>query len=483
MFAPRGRLASCLFLFTVIGVTINWPDGYTNSYPNTSEDSFRTFINDSYIKRGVYLKESTYTILWSVTLNSWFLGYLIGTFLTPICVERSGRKWSLIISSAISLVGAILNLVSILVKIPELFTIGRLVGSVGSGISFTTLILFLQEVSPTHYRGISSFTCETAFLLNTVLGIFCGMDIALGEKLPYLTGLSIIPSIIAIIILIPLKETPKYLLIVEKNIEKATDSILYYHGKTDVQEVLNEIQKEEKEESNEAKSSLLRGCIETFKVPHLRAALILGMVTLELISSFWPITYLSTIFLGDLFSSSVAQYVSLTFIVSNFVGSLLGLLVVERFGRKPLLLIFGSINTFSLILYMICDRMSVSHDGFKYGTIVALIIYGLSYGVGLGPIAYFLTSELVQQQYRSLIQSIVYAFNAILGLIVSTATLPLYNVMGAYCFIPLFIVPSILCLVYLYYYLPETKDREIHDIVQGMMMNAKQRSQITEDNL
>jgi len=41
----------------------------------------------------------------------------------------------------------------------------------------------------------------------------------------------------------------------------------------------------------------------------------------------------------------------------------------------------------------------------------------------------------------------------------------LYELISAYSFIPLFIVPSLLCLVYLYRELPETKNREIHEIV------------------
>lgn len=51
---------------------------------------------------------------------------------------------SLIISTIVSLVGAVLNLASILLNIPELFLVGRLIGSMGSGTSFGALILFLQ---------------------------------------------------------------------------------------------------------------------------------------------------------------------------------------------------------------------------------------------------------------------------------------------------------------------------------------------------
>ncbi|KHJ87230.1 hypothetical protein OESDEN_13001 [Oesophagostomum dentatum] len=46
------RMLRCLLVFGSLGAVVNFPEGYSNSYPNTSYKSFQTMINDSYIRRG-----------------------------------------------------------------------------------------------------------------------------------------------------------------------------------------------------------------------------------------------------------------------------------------------------------------------------------------------------------------------------------------------------------------------------------------------
>uniref|UniRef100_A0A1I7X541 MFS domain-containing protein n=1 Tax=Heterorhabditis bacteriophora TaxID=37862 RepID=A0A1I7X541_HETBA len=317
MACPRGRIVNLLALFGFMSVIINFPEGYTNSYPNTSHKSFVTFINQSIGHRG----------------------------------------------NCSSLVGQL------------------------------ALLEAVKKPSPDFYIKYSKITT-------------------------YL-GLPIIPALISLIVLIPLKETPKHLLLKSKHKEAARRSVLFYQGgDTDVDMVLSEILKEG---SQTIPSS------STFQD--------------MLIVSFWPITYLSTSFLESIFPVNIAQFASLLFILSNFVAAILGLVIIQR--------------------------------------------------IGLGPIAFFITSELVTQQYRSLLQSIVFALNTVMTLIFSSATLPLYTAIGVsnkfksksflqnadftlvqlqvWVFIPLFIIPNILSLIYLYYKMPETKGREIHQVVDELL--------------
>lgn len=84
---------------------------------------------------------------------------------------------------------------------------------------------------------------------------------------------------------------------------------------------------------------------------------------------------------------------------------------------------------------------------------------------GIGNVAWFLSAELVPQRYRSMTQAISYALNTIAVVIVTFTTLPLFQLIDVYSFIILFSIPSILSIIYLVLYLPETKGREIHDIV------------------
>ncbi|CAK5025952.1 unnamed protein product [Meloidogyne enterolobii] len=139
---------------------------------------------------------------------------------------------------------------------------------------------------------------------------------------------------------------------------------------------------------------------------------------------------------------------------------LLGLVV---FGRRPMLIWCGIANTLCLCSYILFDRMTSQksiffvNPQFKYGCVFSLIAYGITYGAALGPIAFFITSELVPQRFRSLVQSIVFMTNTIINFVFSFITLPLYEIIDVWSFIPLFIVPSTISICYLIKELPETK--------------------------
>lgn len=484
MLAPKGRMHYCLLVFGALGAVVNFPEGYSNSYPNTSYKSFQKMINDSYIKRGDGngLSPTLYIWVWSAILNVWFIGYLLGTFVTPYFTENHGRRKTLLGSNVIALLGSLLSFLSVCLCVPELFFVSRLIGSFSSGMSFGALILFLQEATPTEYRGITSLLSENTFVATTMMGIGFGMDAVFGKNLPVLTGISIIPAVISIILVIPLKETPKFLLLNRQDRKLAMESLTFYRGDAiDSDAILDEMLLEV-DNSGRPQQSILRSIGTVLREPHLRTPFFIGCLSLQVVIGIWSIIYLSTDMLALHFSAEVAQMASLVFIAGNFVAGMGGMFIIERFGRRPLVLWLGVFNTISLAMFVVFDQLTALYNPMKWGTIVALIFFGITYGVGLGPIAFFITSELVVQQHRSLVQSMVFAVNTLANFVFTFATLPAYTAIQSWAFIPLFIVPSSLSLIYLYFNMPETVGREVHDIVEELMARTnKQKVSATKD--
>lgn len=94
------------------------------------------------------------------------------------------------------------------------------------------------------------------------------------------------------------------------------------------------------------------------------------------------------------------------------IFSIVGTFFIEKIDRRPLFIRLGVANTLSLAAYVVSDQLAeYANEHFRYGCVLSLIAYGLTYGFALGPIAFFLTSELVPQRQRSLVQSIVFAVN------------------------------------------------------------------------
>jgi hypothetical protein len=143
---------------------------------------------------------------------------------------------------------------------------------------------------------------------------------------------------------------------------------------------------------------------------------------------------------------------------------------IEKINRRTLLIGLGFANVLTLISYVVFDRLTyLVNNDFKYGCVGSLIAYSITYGGGLGPIAFFISSELTPHRFRSLVQSFVFAMNTIINFIISFGTLPLYRLIDIWAFIPLFVIPSSISLVYLYFNMPETRGREVHEIVNSLM--------------
>lgn len=85
-----------------------------------------------------------------------------------------------------------------------------------------------------------------------------------------------------------------------------------------------------------------------------------------------------------------------------------------------------------------------------------------------GPIAWFLMAELVPTEVRSLCSSVALALNHVAAVLVTFAVLPLYDRIGSLALLVLFVLPCSLCLAYLFWRLPETRGRDIADIVREL---------------
>uniref|UniRef100_A0AC34FDS9 Major facilitator superfamily (MFS) profile domain-containing protein n=1 Tax=Panagrolaimus sp. ES5 TaxID=591445 RepID=A0AC34FDS9_9BILA len=179
----------------------------------------------------------------------------------------------------------------------------------------------------------------------------------------------------------------------------------------------------------------------------------------------------------------IAQWFSVGMTAAYAIGTVFGSPFVERYGRRPMLLFFSTANVIVLSFYVIFAAME-SHISFiKYGCLLCFVIYGFNYGFGVGSIAWFLSSELVPQRHRSLMQSMTSAINTVILIILTFTILPLFSLIKAYVFLVLYIIPSSFGIFILYAYLPETKGREIYQIVAELKGKKSQRIMNADDHV
>ncbi|GMR51288.1 hypothetical protein PMAYCL1PPCAC_21483, partial [Pristionchus mayeri] len=137
--------------------------------------------------------------------------------------------------------------------------------------------------------------------------------------------------------------------------------------------------------------------------------------------------------------------------------------LMDRLPRRAMLLSFTILQIFSLFAFSMA-----SHFGFPTIATVALFAVMFANGAGVGPVAWCTFPELVPLSHRSSMLSLCFFSRSVLVVGTNFATLPLYDWIGGICFIPVFVIPSIVFLVFVVFYLPETACRETADIMNDL---------------
>jgi MFS family permease len=208
----------------------------------------------------------------------------------------------------------------------------------------------------------------------------------------------------------------------------------------------------------------------------LRRAVLLASSTLVLTLSFYPILQSSTYFFQYInISSALAELASTSLMIVFTASCMLGSLFIDRYPRRFLVLTFGALSNLFLTAFVVFSVLSWMSWWMKYGAMISLFLYSIAYGLVLGPVSWFVAPELVAQKHRSTIFCFCYCLTNVMIAATNFTTVPLYHHIGAYAMVPLFIIPSFLCLLYLYLRLPETLNKETHEIIAAICNRHRAR--------
>lgn len=116
------------------------------------------------------------------------------------------------------------------------------------------------------------------------------------------------------------------------------------------------------------------------KISHLRKGLLLGLVSMQITTAIWPVIYYSTEFLRRAnVDYELAETFSSAMLIISTISTIIGMIVMEKFSRRNLFIIISSINTFALVLFVICAQLQPYVDIIKYGCVVAIFFHGVTY--------------------------------------------------------------------------------------------------------
>ena len=176
-------------------------------------------------------------------------------------------------------------------------------------------------------------------------------------------------------------------------------------------------------------------------------------------------------------SSSITQtvFVGITSVVFTVVAELL----LDRVGRRKLLLTGTVRMLLSLILLDIYFSSSMLQNQAGYLALLALLIYIASFAIGLGPVFWLMISEIYPVEIRSKATSVSTLGNWAANFLVAATFLSLGNIITRQGTFFLYAAIAVLAFVFDLAKVPETKDRKLEQIQDDLSISDDQPTKET----
>jgi len=387
-------------------------------------------------------------------MSSALWGTVLGALLGNIPTERFGRKPTLIGIGVLYLLSA---LGSALAPDPYTFSVMRFIGGVGVGVSSIVAPAYISEIAPARIRGrlVALYQFQivfgilVAFLSNYLLSAFLG----LGWR--WMLGIEIVPALVFVLLVLGVPESPRWLLL-RRNDEARCRAILGRAGGVDVDRVVAEIRHAQREFTQD------RLFARAYAFPVLLAFLIAAFNQLSGIN--FIIYFAPRVFELAGLDASSALLSSAGIGLVNLFATLLGMYLIDRAGRRSLMLIgsLGYIVSLATVAWAFHANAG--------GPVVVFFIFTFiaSHAVGQGAVIWVFIAEIFPNNVRARGQSLGSGTHWVFAALI---TLAMPSVLAAFegaAIFGFFAAMMVLQLLFVLFLMPETKGRSLESLAEGL---------------
>ncbi|XP_046743697.1 solute carrier family 2, facilitated glucose transporter member 1-like isoform X1 [Diprion similis] len=458
----NGRLA---FAIAAAALGSSFQHGYNTGVVNSPEKLIMAWISDvSGNRTSIPPTPSEITTIWSTAVAIFCIGGMIGGSLISVVADKLGRKGGLLANNVLVLLTVLFEGPAKAAGSYEMLIIGRFFIGINSGLNAGLAPMYLAEISPVHLRGAVGTVYQLVITISILTSQILGMEKLLGtaEQWPLLLSLTIVPAIFQLATLPICPESPKYLLLSKGQDLKAQKALAWLRGTIEVHDEMEEM-RAEYESLKMIPTVTLR---ELFVNSALRIPIVISIVIM-LAQQFCGINavmiFSTNIFRAAGLDESSAQYATLGTSGVNVLMTVVSLVLVEKAGRKTLLLAGFSGMFVSSILLTACLAFADTVPVVAHLSIVVAILFVLFFAVGPGSIPWFLVSELFSQGARPAATAVAIFTNWAANFVVSMGFLPLKNVLGGYVFL-IFAALQMVFILFVWRKVPETKNKTMEEI-------------------
>jgi sugar porter (SP) family MFS transporter len=383
------------------------------------------------------------------------LGALIGAAVGGRLADRFGRRAVLIQVALLFILGA---LGTALAPSTAWLSLGRVVVGTAIGIASFTAPLYISEISPADVRGKLVSLNQLMITIGIVCSYLADYGLADMRGWRWMFGLAAIPAAILLLGLLFVPESPRWYMR-QLSRDRAREVLGKIRKPSDVDEELAEI---------EASLNQQQGDWRELLSSSLRPALVIG-IGLAVFQQFTGINtviyYAPTIFkLAGLHSNSAAILATVGVGVVNVLMTVVALELLDRVGRRPLLLygLAGMIVTLGVLGAGFFSANPTS--ALAWTSVVCVATYVACFAISLGPIFWLVISEIYPLKIRSRAMAVATMANWGSNLLVARTFLSLLHVLGRPWTFWLYALVGVLAWIFVVRLVPETKGKTLEEI-------------------
>ncbi|AQG80089.1 sugar porter family MFS transporter [Spirosoma montaniterrae] len=397
-----------------------------------------------------------------LTVSMALVGTVLGAMLGGIPAERLGRRKTLFWIAVLYLVS---SLGSALAMDWSLFLIFRFLGGLGVGASSVAAPMYITEISPAKSRG----RLVALFQFNVVLGILIAylsnyllQDIG-DNAWRWMLGIQALPSLLFLLAVLTIPESPRWLLLRKGNVAEARDVLRLIDPDT-AEQTLDALRHTAEQQTLAHEPARLFSA--RYKTPVLLAVLFAIFNQVSGINAI--IYYAPRIFEMAGLGKSSALLSSAGVGVVNLLFTLLAVNLIDRFGRRTLMLIgsLGLIATLGLVA-----RAFYVEDFGGMAVPVLLFVYIAFFAFSQGGVIWVFISEIFPNEVRANGQALG-SFTHWLMAALITFSFPWFaeKLGGAYTFL-FFCLMMVLQLVFVLRLMPETKGTSLEQVEKTFVVH------------
>ncbi|QCE02040.1 probable plastidic glucose transporter 3 [Vigna unguiculata] len=412
-------------------------------------------VNETLESISIDLGFSGNTIAEGLVVSVCLGGAFVGSLFSGWMADGIGRKRSFQLCALPMIIGAGMSATA---KTLWGMLLGRLFVGTGMGLGPPVVALYVAEVSPPAVRGAYGALTQIATCLGLMGSFFIGIpskDIVGWWRICF--WVSVIPAAMLAIFMEISAESPHWLFKIGRTTEAEAEFEKLLGG-VHVKPAMVELSKADRGDASDTVTVSDLICGRYFRVMFIGCSLF----ALQQLSGINAVFYFSsTVFESFGVPSDIAN----TCVgVCNLVGSVIAMILMDKLGRKLLLL--GSFLGMALTMGLQAIAASPFASGFgaMYLSVGGMLLFVMSFALGAGPVPCLVMSEMLPGNIRAKAMAICLAMHWAINFFVGLFFLRLLELIGAQLLYTIFGSCCLVAVVFVKKYILETKGKSLQEI-------------------